>query len=377
MGSLTHTSQSIALRVIGGSLGALLVLASQAAGQTTTPAPDKAPAAKAVAVKTAKVPDLHGSWTNATLTRLERPAAYGARLEMTQAEAAGLEGEIAKADALGRQPTAAGATVKDLPADCSAGRGNNCNYNAAWTDSGSQVMTVNGQRRTSLITLPADGHIPFTPELKARYDAARRNAVGTSQPSADYKEPPGVNDNPEGRSLSERCLIGFGYTGGPVMLPTLYNNTYEIVQGKDAVAILVEMVHDVRIVRLNAQHRTDGVTPWLGDSIGWYEGQTLVVETTGYNPKEAFFGVSPKNLKVTERFTRKGPNRMLYQFKVENPDAFTQPWGGEYEFRTASGPVYEYACHEGNYALRNILAGARVKEKTAASAASAPPAKGE
>jgi hypothetical protein len=137
------------------------------------------------------------------------------------------------------------------------------------------------------------------------------------------------------------------------------------------VAILVEMIHDVRIIRLNAEHGT--TRRYYGDSIGHWEGDTLVAETINYSPNEDFRGAGP-NLKVTERFTRVGKDRLLYQFTVEDPTVWAQPWGGEYEFGPAKGRVYEYACHEGNYALEDILAGARAAEaEAAAQAASANP----
>ena len=150
------------------------------------------------------------------------------------------------------------------------------------------------------------------------------------------------------------------------MQGSLYNNTYRLQQGKDAVAIWVEMVHDVRIVRLNEKHRTDGIRPYMGDSIGHYEGDTLVVETTNY-PSYTNLRGSSENLKVTERFKRVSPTRLLYQFKIEDPTVWTEAWGGEYEF-SQSQPIYEYACHEGNYGLQNILAGAREEERIAAEA---------
>ncbi len=264
--------------------------------------------------------------------------------------------------ALGNKPTDPKATVKDLPADCSDGRGNNCNYNAAWTDPGTTVMRVRGEPRTSFITSPGDGHVPpFTAEAVASGAAVRR--FGPPLPAGLR-----VNDNPETRPLGERCLTSFGYSAGPVMLPLLYNNVYQIVQSKDTVAIVVEMVHDVRIIRLNAPHRKDGLRPWFGDSVGHYEGDTLVVETTNYPPSQTFMG-SWKNLKVTERFTRVSANRVLYQFKVEDPSIWTQAWGGEYEFSPAAGPIYEYACHEGNYGMADVLAGARAQEAEAAAKA--------
>jgi len=176
-----------------------------------------------------------------------------------------------------------------------------------------------------------------------------------------------ADDNPETKSLAERCLTSFGSSAGPIMLPLLYNNTYQFVQSKDAVVIVVEMVHDARVVRLNQPHRTDGVRPWWGDSIGHYEGNTLVVETTNYHPRNTFQG-SSENLKVTEKFTRVANNRVLYQFTVEDPTAWDKPFGGEYEFGDAKGLQYEYACHEGNYALEGMLAGAREEDRKAAEA---------
>jgi hypothetical protein len=307
-------------------------------------------------------PDLEGTWTNATLTRLERPAEFGNRAVMTEQEAHGLEKKNDDLVELGNKPTDPKATVKDLPADCSGGRGDNCNYNAAWTDPGTLVMRVHGEPRTSFITYPANGRLPeMTPEAIANGVSPRRFVAVL---------PAGMkpSDNPETRPLGERCLTSFGYSAGPVMLPLLYNNTYQFAQSKDTVAILVEMVHDVRLIHLNAKHRTDGIRPWFGDSIGHYEGNTLVVETTNYPQVQTFMGAW-KNLKVTERFTRVGPKRMLYQFKVEDPTVWTQPWSGEYEFSDAGGMIYEYACHEGNYGLEDVLSGARAEEAEAAAKA--------
>jgi hypothetical protein len=146
-----------------------------------------------------------------------------------------------------------------------------------------------------------------------------------------------------------------------------YNNNYLITQGRNEVAIVVEMVHDARNVSLGAKHRTDTVRPWMGDSIGWYEGDTLVVETNHIPQAQAYFGAW-ENLTVTERFTRTANGRLHYQFSVSDPSMWDKPWGGEYEFHGLKGQVFEYACHEGNYALAGILAGAREEEKRAARA---------
>jgi len=255
-------------------------------------------------------PDLQGVWTNETLTRFERPAAFGDRASMTAAEVAALE-----------QP-------------------------GVWR----KVMRVGGQPRTSLLTT-ADGRVPA---LKAG---------ATTDPRA-YPLPRGgkATDNPETQAIDDQCLLAIGYNAGPVMLPLPNNSRYEIVQTRDTVAILVEMIHDVRLVRLGGSHRTDGVRPWLGDSIGHFEGETLVVETTNFPPAQAFRG-SWQNLKVTERFTRVAPDRLRYRFTVEDPTKWDTPWGGEYEFGAAAGPIEEYACHEGEVSVEHMLDAARAEER--------------
>lgn len=310
------------------------------------------------------IPDLGGVWTNATVTLLERPALYANRLALSPAEVSEIERRQAGLIAAGNAPTAAGATVADLekkgcevpnhPAQKAS-----CGYNAAWTDAGETVMKVRGEGRTSLITTTPNGRLPryrsgFTPPPN------RRSGEGSE--SGGY---PGQNDNPETRNLGERCLTSFAYSAGPVMLPLLYNNNYQIVQTKGDVAILVEMVHDVRVIHIGAKHRTDGVRLWFGDSVGHYEGHTLVAETTNFREEQALFGTW-EDLKITERFTRVSPTRLLYEFTVESPTAWEKPWGGEYEFGPSKGEIYEYACHEGNYALTTILAGARHEEVVSA-----------
>ena len=318
------------------------------------------PAAANAAAQTSKypgaltpqgAPNLEGSWTNTTISRFERPAQYGDRLVMSDEEVAKLEGVAVQKAALGVKPTDPKATVKDLPNDCSNGR-TWCNTNAAWGDNEAHVMRVGGQPRTSLITFPANGRVPWRPgkQPPPPVDEGPRGTAG------------GPTDNPEDRSLPERCLVSQNFRNGALMTPTLYNNNIQIVQGKDTVAILVEMSHDVRLVRLNAKHRTDGVKPWFGDSIGHYEGDTLVVETTDFNPEQLTRESS--KLKVTEKFTRVAKDRVLYRFTVDDPDTYTQAWGGEYEF-SPSGGLYEYACHEGNYGLPSLLRGARQEEAQA------------
>jgi hypothetical protein len=316
-------------------------------------------------------PDLSGSWSNATLTPQARPALYGTRRAQTPQEVRLLEGASAAKDAAGRarSDTSPGANASD----------NVGAYDRGWIDNGVGVMRVGGEPRTSLITT-ADGQPPprrGEPPRVAPPGAGSVEAGLTAvRQSADFDQfaaqgsaagaRAGSYDNPESRGLGERCLIGFGRNAGPPMFPNgWYNNNYLFVQGRDDVAIVVEMVHDVRHVALNARHRSDDIRPWFGDSIGWWDGDTLVVETDHIPQAQAYFGAW-KSLKITERFTRVGKDRLLYRFTVEDPAVWEKPWGGEYEFHPLKGQVFEYACHEGNYALPGILAGARAEERRAA-----------
>ena len=337
--------------VFSVSLGTLAVSSLAVAQQAGPPSPPKTGYKAPLAAD--GHPDLQGVWTNVAVTRLERNPRYSPNLVLTEAETRKIEGKVKAQIDLGNKPTDPKAKVTDLPADCSGGRGTDCNYNAAWTDPGSVVMRVNGQPRNGFITSTADGKVPMRTDIKV--DPFGRRAM-----PAGY----GPSDNPETRALGERCLLSFGNSSGPVMLPGLYNNTYQFVQTRDEVAIDVEMVHDIRHVRLNArQHLPASIRPWLGDSIGHWDGDTLVVETTNFNPQQVFRG-SSEHLKVTERFTRTGKDRMHYDFWVEDPTVFAKPWGGEYEFSRITGQVYEYACHEGNYGLVGILQGAREEDRT-------------
>jgi len=308
-------------------------------------------------------PSLEGYWNNGTLTRLERDPKYGARMNLTPQELAAIEQANDERSARLNAPTPQSKGVDDLPECQSGAQGAACGYNAGWTDPGSRVMRVGGQPRTSLITFPANGRmpprLPTAPQVRGRLTQADAER-GESGPA-------GQADNPENRSLGERCIMSFGISSGPVMTSQLYNNNYQFVQTKDHLAIWVEMVHDVRVIRIGGKHRTDGVRPYMGDSIGWWEGDTLVAQTINYHPSQNLRGASP-DVKVTERFTRVANDRIRYQFKVEDPTVWAEPWGGEYEF-AASEPVYEYACHEGNYGLEGILAGARREEADRAAAA--------
>jgi hypothetical protein len=297
------------------------------------------------------VPDLQGTWTNSSVTSLERDDAFKGKASMTLPEAAEFEKSTAWA-----KLSEEDAKPSDPKAKASAS-GDPGGYNAFWLDPGTKLAVINGEARTSFIVEPSNGKIPYSPAGLKAFAAAR---AGMSF------------DGPESRALGERCLLGFGSVSGPPMLPDVYNNNYQIVQTKDTVTILVEMVHDARIIRIGGTHLPKNITPWLGDSIGHWEGDTLVVETTNLNPgQKAHYGIKqrfylPPTGKVTERLTRISPDQILYKFTVEDGDAYTQPWKGEEPFRATKDHIYEYACHEGNYALPGILAGAREQEKTAA-----------
>ncbi len=290
-------------------------------------------------------PNISGVWSNATTTRFERPSEFGDQLILTEEQAAKLEGRAEAYRAAGN--------VRTDPNQGAYTDGNtNAGYNRFWTDPGTGVIRVDGKPRSSMITFPKNGKVP------PRKPGAP--AVGAGKEMDESSAEAGPSDNPENRGLSERCIF-FNTSAGPVMRPTLYNNNYRISQGSDAVVIVVEMSHEARIVRLNEKHNTTDLNEWMGDAIGHYEGNTLVVETINYNNHQNFFNAS-KELKVTERFTRVADDRLLYQFTVEDPLVWEKPWGGEYEF-WASPEQYEYACHEGNVGLEGILAGARREEK--------------
>ena len=297
-------------------------------------------------------PDLQGNWSNATLTPLER--AEGTPLVMSKEEVAKREKGFSE-----RVERLAEASDPNRPAppkggDGSVGAaGNVGGYNNFWIDPGDRIAIVNGEYRASLIIDPPNGRIPAQTS-EARERAQLRLAAMKGR---------GQYDHPEFRPLAERCLMSFGSNAGPPMLPNyFYNNNYQIVQTKDHIMIVVEMVHDVRVIRLGGERLPKHIRPWMGDSIGRWDGDTLVVETTNFHPSQQFRGAS-ENLKVTERFTRADVDTINYKFTIEDPTTFTAPWTGEVPFRRSDELIYEYACHEGNYALSNVLSGERNREK--------------
>ena len=320
-------------------------------------------------------PDLQGVWSNASLTQPSRPAAVKDRAVYSEEEVAKLEGQVLVEIEEGNQRTDPNAPADYVAKstvtrpEFQAAGGAVGGYNRGWLDPGNHVMRVNGEPRTSLIT---------TPDGRPLARKAGAPTVRAEQPSfvallgESPTKPGGAFENMESRGAGERCIVSFGRNGGPPMFANgFYNNNYQFIQSPNAVVIVVEMNHDARIIRLNAKHRTDDVRPYFGDAIGWWEGDTLVVETTHIPQSQNYMG-SWKDLKVTERFTRVASDRLHYKFTVEDPTMWDAAWGGEYEFHPLEpSRLYEYACHEGNYALHGILAGARVQEAEAARKAAA------
>jgi hypothetical protein len=309
-------------------------------------------------------PDFQGTYDLGTLTPLERKP--GAPAVLSEADAAKIEQQLLRQMQAGSLPSRGDRSAPPVGGDGSKGPyGNVGGYNTFWLDPGSHLTVVNGQRRASLVVDPADGRVPpQTDEVKQR-NGGRAASVTSDQQSRENDpgwEGAGAYDDPELRPLGERCLLGFASTSGPPALPTyFYNNLHQIVQTPEYVMILTEMVHDVRIVRIGGEHLPPDIRKWMGDSIGRWEGDTLVVDTTNFTDKTRFRGSTP-NLHVVERFSRMDDKTLLYRFTVEDPTTWARSWTGEYAWPATNDRIYEYACHEGNYALGNILRGARLKD---------------
>ncbi len=337
---------------------AILALAGSAPGQTATPS--STPGAKNIALKPAAAsntknwtpartpdgqPDLQGIWDAASLTPLERPKELGTKAFYTPEEAAAYEKARTTENNRDRRDGGAKADVARA-------------YNDGWFDRGSRLGR---NLRTSRVIDPPDGRFPpFTPEAQKHFDEVK--AYLAKNPA----------DGPESRPLFDRCIM-FSQNGPPI-IPGNYNNLYEIVQTPTSVTIFSEMAHQARTVPLDTHERLpQNVTQWMGDSWGHFEGNTLVVETTNvrYNDMSHFgtqydYGMTDRNLKVVERFTRTAPDLLIYQATVTDPTVYTKPWTIEIPMDKAEGPIFEYACHEGNYGLAGILAGERAREKKAA-----------
>jgi hypothetical protein len=357
-----HGHRSSFLGAVVVAIVAASLMSTSVAGQAR-PAASKTASASTLPRTPDGHPDLQGIYEIATITPIERPASVNGRLALTEKEAAAIERAeqtrvetAAQPSAVDRESPAIGARVGG--------------YNNFWIARGSRAITVDGQKRSSIIIDPPDGKIPaFTAEARQR----NANSRFLNNPSADAAETlvavdPRAYDDPEQRPLGERCLLGFGSTSGPPTLPNyFYNNLKQIVQTPDTILIQVEMVHDARIIRMNAQHLPPTIHRWMGDSVGHWEGDTLIVDTTNFTDKTRFRG-SSENLHVVERIWRVDDKTLMYRFTVDDPTTWVKPWTGEYPWPATDDHMYEYACHEGNYALGDILSGARGLEAEAAAA---------
>jgi hypothetical protein len=282
------------------------------------------------------VPDLEGVWNFATLTPLERPAQLGDKEFLTEAEASAFVRDTLERNNRDR---------RDGGADVDVARA----VNDGWFDRGTSLARVNGRFRTSLITSPQNGRLPtLTAAARAR----------TAAEAAENRQHPA--DGPENRSLQERCLA---FNAGPPILPGPYNNYLQISQFPDYVVLLTEMIHDARIVPTGvAAPARLNVPRWLGEPRGRWEGSTLIVDSIHFSGVNDVRG-SDDQLHLTERFTRVDRETLLYEFTVDNPTAFTAPWSAVLPMTRSDDRVFEYACHEGNYALMDILRGARAGER--------------
>ncbi len=327
------------------------VLMGLASGALASPAKSDAPRAADGHA------DLSGVWSNASITHLTRPPGQPATVSEAEAKA------IAKSN-----PMVARAEADAAPADPKAGApragGDPGGYNAFWLDPGNTMGFVKGQYRTSWIVDPADGQLPFSAQGKA-----------LTAKAAIYSRDADRPDNPEAFEPWDRCIISSRGSGGPGMLNNIYNSNYQIVQTPTYVVIEVEMIHDARGVPVfptkaaaQAAHGPAALQLWLGDSTGWWEGDTFVVETVNVNAEQGRAGplfLTPRG-RVTERFTRVSKDQILYTFEVEDPVYYTRPWTAEMSLNAGPKALFEYACHEGNYALPDILSGMRAGERAAA-----------
>ena len=281
-------------------------------------------------------PDLQGIWNFSTITPLERPAEFAGTEFLTDEEATQYEARTAQRNNRDTRDQSADADVAGA-------------YNEFWWDRGVHAARVNGRTRTSLIVDPPDGRIPaLTAEGQQR--AAARAEARRTHPA----------DGPEDRSLGERCLL---FNAGPPMLSGPYNNYVQILQTRDHAVILNEMIHDSRVVPLDGRpHLPGAIRRLLGDSRGRWDGNTLVIETTNFSDKTNVRG-SGERLRLVERFTRVDAGTLLYEFTVDDPASFVKPWTAILPMTKTDDQIYEYACHEGNYAMTGILRGARATDQ--------------
>jgi hypothetical protein len=298
-------------------------------------------------------PDLQGIWNNTTRTPLERSASLGEQKIYSIAEAQATEARLL-----------ASLVAADAPLDPDRGaptQDDTGTYDTFWIELGTSITQINGDYRTSLIIDPENGRIPWLSEEERAHNLL-----------AQWLARPGVGpfDGPELQTIGERCLLFFDFrtsnsSSGPPMMPMYYNSNYQIVQTDDYIVITAEMMHDARIIPIDSEHQSEVLKKWMGDSVGHWEGDTLVVTTRNFHPQQSHFGGSPERV-VTEYLTPIAEGKIRYRFTIEDPLVYSALWTAEmvWSARPNDEKIYEYACHEGNYALSGILGGARYKEKT-------------
>ncbi len=346
-------------------LAAALAPAAPSEVQTEAGGPSQDPESPWVVPRTPDGhPDLQGNWSNATITPVQRPE--GRERVLTPEQVVEIEGRRESLIDVTSRPSDPDREAPPVGGDGSTGAaGGVGGYNYFYIDAGDRVAVFNGEPRSSLVVDPPGGRIPsLTDEARS----ARREVAAAARRAGDRQY-----DNPENRPFGERCLMSFGSNAGPPMLPNyFYNNNYTIVQTADHVMIMTEMVHDVRIIRLGEpQPVPDHIRPWMGVSWGRWEGDTLVVETTNIPVRQTsatryVYPGGSADMKVIERFTRADEDTINYEFTVDDPTMYTRPWSGQVPFKAMDELVYEYACHEANYSLFNVLSGARAQERAPA-----------
>src|SRR5262249_45635102 len=340
---MRHSTRRL-LTMAAVALAAVPLVAQQAA------APAAAKKAAAPSPSTAGIPrtpdghpDLQGTYDLGTLTPLERPT--NTPLVLTDEQALALEKRAAQQNDKGYAPIAGDRAAPPKGGDGTPGPyGNVGGYNNFWLDPGSSYTVVDGRKRASLLIDPPDGRVPpmtaTPPEPNARARVLSTSDSRANEDAPGFEGPDAYND-PEQRPLGERCLVGFSSTSGPPILPTyFYNNLHQIVQTPDQIVILTEMVHDARIVRMNQPHLPSSIRKWLGDSVGRWDGDTLVVDTTNFTDKTRFRG-SSENLHVVERFTRVDAQTLRYRFTIDDPTTWDRQWTGEYSWPATGERVFE------------------------------------
>ncbi len=293
------------------------------------------------------VPNFHGVWRHATIMPFERPEELAEKRAYTEEEALVLEGAVQQKFEAANEPL----SPDRAPPEVGEPLPSLGNYDLFWREDAKFIPTIDGEFRTSAITDPANGRMPervagFSERMAARGSRGRNS------------------DGPEGRGLGERCLLN-GNFGSPVMRPSIYNSHLQFNQSPGYISITTEMAHDTRIIKISDEHNAAAAVQrkWMGDSIGRWEGEMLVVETRYFNNWQTLYGTPTENLTVIETFRRDTNNKMIYGFTVDDPTVFTSQFSGEYALSRINEEIYEYACHEGNYGMVGILGGARRLEQ--------------